>query len=657
MSRIYLRVTVSNDSNATLRLKHSWKSGDWSPGGWMPENHSEAKPGEGLWWQAEGESIFGVDITGVEARVWYDVVDDGGNVVGEFYIFANSPWLESQYGNKFSVRAPNGFYAAYVDSRGQKVGNRSILDISFRNTKRVAVPGFLPSKNGFQFRNHWSGNLPVVTLGSIWNRFRAGIVDDIADFLGIGTMPEDWVPITMADGGLCGGMAFATMDYFYANQLPPIARQDQDPDLIDFNEIISLSPNSADDPVFKYIRDRLLDSFDFTGRGSRWLSYTSPLYPDDDEGVTQTLGLMKGKSWVTYREEWPRIREQLDMGKLVTIGLVQSAAFDIGANHQVLAYAYEQNGQVVKLWVYDSKIPGEATRWGYPKADEVHLEFDITNTSDGITVIRHGFNQESYTNRIYAILYMDNYSQRTPPLGRPMPPAGLRKTFKISEANAKSITTGGTIVSESPNRCGEPVRKGIWTCLTTVTYVAQNSGYMNPRITWKVNGVDVPNEPGPMRLNIEDMVYELDACINVGGTSLTLTSRSGDTYKVSVIVDLHDDLGETKHEEALFEVSGSYEGIRLEDISAMAQCFARTIPVPVDIYTIPKPGPNPEIDIDLENWAQSSLQVLQSDNSIDQTSREEISNYINAQVQTPELSVIRQIRVNSERLLNINRFR
>ena len=33
MSRIYLRVIVTNDSSATLRLRQHWTSGEWTPGG------------------------------------------------------------------------------------------------------------------------------------------------------------------------------------------------------------------------------------------------------------------------------------------------------------------------------------------------------------------------------------------------------------------------------------------------------------------------------------------------------------------------------------------------------------------------------------------------------------------------------------------------
>ena len=642
MSRNYMRVVVRNDSNSSLRLKDASTTGSWTPQ-WNPTAFPLAPPGAGLWWQAEGESAIGVAISGVEARAWYEIVADSGAVVGNLYIFADSPWVESQYGNTFHVHASPGFYAAYMDAEGQKVGDHAILEISFRDTRRVAIPGFLPSTHGFQFRNKWNGDLPVVTVGSLWNRLRSGIAADIASALGIGQMPEDWLPITHADGGLCGGMAYAAMDYFHANQLPPIARTGADG--------LSVAPDSADDPLFQYIRARLLDSFDFTGRGARWLSYTSPIYPDDDEGVTQALGLMKGKSWVTYREEWPRIRNELDQGRLATIGLVQSAAFDIGANHQVLAYAYEQSGQVVKLWVYDSKIPGEARRWIPPiDSDAVYLEFDITNTADGITVIRHNYPAESYDKRVYAILYMDNYSVHTPPLGRGLPPPGQPKFVQLPEADASSVTTGGVVSSETTNACGGPLRTGTWTCKTTATFLARVSGYMNPVLTWKVNGVDVPAAPAALTLQVAGATFQVDAQINIGGTSLTLASRSGDSYKVPVSVHIRDDLGETGDAEGVFEVEGSYVGPKLEDIAAEGRCIVSLIPVPVDMYTIPKAGVHPESQEDLEHWAQATLNQLQTDRGLDEGARAAIQGYVAAQVRTPDLRVDAPVRVNRARL-------
>lgn len=69
-----------------------------------------------------------------------------------------------------------------------------------------------------------------------------------------------------------GGMAFAVRDYFEVGLRPPCRAS---------------NPDSAEDPLFIYIRDRLIDSFDITGGGFRFLLYMLPSHPDGDEGFVQ----------------------------------------------------------------------------------------------------------------------------------------------------------------------------------------------------------------------------------------------------------------------------------------------------------------------------------------------------------------------------------
>jgi hypothetical protein len=345
MHLIYIRVAIANETTTRLILQNKWTSGDWTPGGWEPGG--EIGPLAKGQWQCESSSV----LTGAEARAWYEVLVDGESV-GQLYVHANSPRVESQYGNTFHVWAPKGFNAAYVDANGQ--GSRALLEIRFRRTRKVVVPGFKPSINGFQFRNRWNGAVPVMRLETIFNALRKKITGDLLGPLAIPDVPDMGVfpPLTESDGGMCGGMAFAAMDYFNTQQLPPLPAEKDDNGKY-------ISPATADDSLALYIRDRLIDSFDLAGRGDRWLSYTSPFYPDGDEGLTQAVGLMKGKAWVTYREEWPRIREELDAGRLVAVGLVQADNFNIGKNHTVLAYGYRQDGQDVQLYIYDPNIPSQ----------------------------------------------------------------------------------------------------------------------------------------------------------------------------------------------------------------------------------------------------------------------------------------------------------
>ena len=186
-------------------------------------------------------------------------------------------------------------------------------------------------------------------------------------------------------------MVYAVMDYYAHHLLPPEQ---------------GTSPSSADDPLFQYIRDRLWDSFDVTGQGHRFLGYSSPHYPNGDEGVIQMVGLSKGRSWITYREAFPQIQADIDAGRLSALGLIQTDNLDIGSNHQVLAYAYEKSGQDVTLFIYD---PNEGKK-------EIWFKFNITAT-DGEVEVRTNRRREN-DKRIWCLFRMDGYSPRVPPNGR-----------------------------------------------------------------------------------------------------------------------------------------------------------------------------------------------------------------------------------------------
>ncbi|WP_234371104.1 hypothetical protein [Streptomyces sp. XY431] len=379
-----MSVVIRNESPVPL----IWDRDELDHGGWTdpwyPSRVGTVAPGATAEWRAEGDLVI-VPTTGTEGRVWYNIDGDPGR---QLYVHFDSPLVESQYGNTFHVWAPPGFAAAY--SGGQ--GGDARLTISFRDSVRRQVRGFVPSVNGFQFPNSWSADLPAMTVGFLWNRLLDELGVDAAGALGIVRVDDGWLPITHANAGLCGGMVFATMDYFAEGKLPPAT---------------TTAPTSEADPLFRYVRDRLLDSFDIGGSGHRWLGYSSPHYPNGDEGFLQVAGLARGRAWVTYRDEWPKIQADIDNGRLSPIGLIQTDSLDIGKNHQVVAYAYQQSGQTVQLWVCDSNFPGR---------DDMVLRFDITDTAGGVDVSRSGYPDGEP--RIFCIMRTDGYNPHTPPGGR-----------------------------------------------------------------------------------------------------------------------------------------------------------------------------------------------------------------------------------------------
>lgn len=175
------------------------------------------------------------------------------------------------------------------------------------------VEGFLPSRDGFPFPNAWPHVAPI-RLGI--GRFSIGIGD--------------------AARGLCGGMVFAVADLRASGSTMP---HDPQP--------------AVGTPRFRYVVRRQVQSFDWLRLPLRfWLLMAAP------SGWR--------RRW-TAISAWPAIRRDIDAGRLGTLGLVRVASrnpFRLGGNHQVLAWRYALDGDLLTLGLYDPNHPG---------ADDVEL--------------------------------------------------------------------------------------------------------------------------------------------------------------------------------------------------------------------------------------------------------------------------------------------
>jgi len=195
-----------------------------------------------------------------------------------------------------------------------------------------SVPGFLPSAAGFRFSNSFP-RIPLRRIGI------PGILS---------------VPIGDASNGLCGGMVFAARDYFEHGLPPPGDRA---------------AP--AEGPLFDYLVDRLLDSFDLPLGPARYLELMNPMLPDGETIWSRLRVTPHGRAWRTARDEWPRIRAEIDSGHPCPLGLVRVKStdpFDLKENHQVLAYGYDLAGSALTLHLYDPNRPGR---------DDVTLSVDL----------------------------------------------------------------------------------------------------------------------------------------------------------------------------------------------------------------------------------------------------------------------------------------
>lgn len=148
--------------------------------------------------------------------------------------------------------------------------------------------------------------------------------------------------------GLCGGMCFSALDYFYA--------QEQLPDVSEVDEL--------DTRLFTYLVDRQVDSLSIPVllRVIRWM-----VSDDRYIGLRMT------------RYELPKLRRRLDKGEPSVLALVRVKGLgDPTQNHQVLATGYEYDPQTKRMLVnlYDPNHPGK----------EPTLTMDLNRPSEGIRI-------------------------------------------------------------------------------------------------------------------------------------------------------------------------------------------------------------------------------------------------------------------------------
>ena len=177
-------------------------------------------------------------------------------------------------------------------------------------TESNAVAGFLPSRNGLHFANRWEPG-PTIRLGILDPRL-----------VGVGD----------AKAGLCGGMSWFVRERFHAGQPIPA-------------DVTAPANGSA---LFKAIVRRQILSLDWMRMPLRfWRAATMA-----------PTGLRRR----TIEAEWPRIRAEIDAGRLMMVGLIRHRGWNpmhLDRDHQVIAYAYETDGPAgpITLHLYDPNWP------------------------------------------------------------------------------------------------------------------------------------------------------------------------------------------------------------------------------------------------------------------------------------------------------------
>lgn len=229
-----------------------------------------------------------------------------------------------------------------------------------------SATGFLPSSDGFAFTNTWP-SVPAVSIPTPFGT------------IGIGNSAR----------GLCGGMAFAVLDYWNASLTPP-ARQP--------------APGS---PLYRFIVRRLVDSWHIPAGVAQYYQWMNLPNADADISVLgRTFVTQRGLSWRTVAQQWPQVQASIDSGKPAVLGLVTVASANpanLIHNHQVVAYSYQLAGRQVTVSVYD---PNSGQN------DGVYIAFDTADPSAG-TTFTHNLNISLPVRGFFQV----GYSPVSPPTG------------------------------------------------------------------------------------------------------------------------------------------------------------------------------------------------------------------------------------------------
>jgi hypothetical protein len=183
-----------------------------------------------------------------------------------------------------------------------------------------SVLDFRPSRHGFHFANRFPPG-PTLRLGPFDPRI-----------VGIGD----------ASAGLCGGMALTVRDLFEHGIDPPADRE----------------PPANGSPRFRALVRRQVESLDWLRVPLRFYD-AGALRPDPPSWLSRRLRRRPSRE-VALDDAWPRVRAEIDAGRLAVVGLVRRATanpFRLTLNHQILAWGYRVEPDLVAVRLYDPNWP------------------------------------------------------------------------------------------------------------------------------------------------------------------------------------------------------------------------------------------------------------------------------------------------------------
>ncbi|GAA1108134.1 hypothetical protein [Kitasatospora arboriphila] len=263
--------------------------------------------------------VFWINRQGRVATTWWDAATPWGAP------FPIPSW--ARWGISATARTPDRADLFWVDPNGA-IGTTTWDEQKPTPGSHARMTSFSPASNGFQFRNDFTTE-PIQNL-----RF----------------------------GGLCGGMAYSALDYYYTHQ--PIPQQNILPATGTklFNQIYSRQVPSITDNVDKWA-ELMVNPFGWrTNEFFNW-------------------GL-QGFNGGRLQE----LQRSIDAGRPVPLGLFKAGNGGAGPHHQVVAIGYDlgrYRGDLgafkedLKIFIYDPNHPGQTVTLVPSVADHSYhyLEF------------------------------------------------------------------------------------------------------------------------------------------------------------------------------------------------------------------------------------------------------------------------------------------
>ena len=257
--------------------------------------------------------------------------------------------------------------------------------------------------DGFAFQNSWSfdaternvlSGIAGAAAPAAVGAFLAFLPPDPILFTALFAAAQAYTQVgPLPTYGLCGGMAYSSLDHWHARM--PIPRGAHGADQ-------PARTATAPTAIRNMIWARLLDSLQSGGVLHKTIEWSLLL-----NNVPGFLGGGAGRLLQDTRQEWTRLKSHIDDGQPWPIGLVYSMR-DVWNQHQILVYGYEDNGNQVTLYVYDSNSPAQC---GDPSHTTVTLDFS------GTALVATTPSDDASTGSFLAGFFCSNYAPVAPSAG------------------------------------------------------------------------------------------------------------------------------------------------------------------------------------------------------------------------------------------------